>query len=481
MARNEIPRWKKGIIRKKQPDKKEIIFREIRKEPGISIGKLQEKLKQDPYGMSRPVFLKNLKKLRKDKRVKSQRTENVVGMWTVKNYARPGPVLPRTVELSKEDEASVRTSAELGISAHYLLYDGYSGFDKQCKDLAKILSIALPISPKNGKPSQEDVDSAMQDMHRKIDRLKGDTASSAYDLTRFACNAMDKDKNRRELTLQKSRESIKERILAELAEIGAEEDIQEYVARNLPKWVSLGRHQGREEDTLRNNFRLLFQLLNKYVVQYRLFPESEETLDFFARNYSIRSSNFAESARRVFTLDIGTVRIVSGKRTFKSLSDEFGKKCIRVGRGDLLTGTVELETQNNMLQRAQAPLIQVASWLPVRTGWTVVNEWIEPGRHRYFSKVNLIAPQESGKKSGKDYHIIFAFRGETRPECVASSTNWSPFHTPIWDDGNDLAQLSSNEIVKAQASGHIYGNEELLEFGYVPFDLPLDAVKILVE
>jgi len=63
--------------------------------------------------------------------------------------------------------------------------------------------------------------------------------------------------------------------------------------------------------------------------------------------------------------------------------------------------------------------------------------------------LNLPGPERPG-----DYHLIFAFAAETDSRWIASATNWSA-GAPMWDDGNDLADLEGPALDEANQTGYL--------------------------
>jgi hypothetical protein len=103
--------------------------------------------------------------------------------------------------------------------------------------------------------------------------------------------------------------------------------------------------------------------------------------------------------------------------------------------------------------------------------WTI-NEWIGTGTQQYGSgHFSLDVPTSPGT-----YYLIFAFNAEYNGSQVASCTNWRYFDqygSVAWDDGNDLAQLSTDQIAELQSAGRTkvaYHFEEQPQEWTVPAD-----------
>lgn len=63
--------------------------------------------------------------------------------------------------------------------------------------------------------------------------------------------------------------------------------------------------------------------------------------------------------------------------------------------------------------------------------------------------LSIRAPETPG-----DYHLVLAFAAETDARWIASGTNWA-VGSPMWDDGNDLADLTRDEVAEANERGQL--------------------------
>ncbi len=166
----------------------------------------------------------------------------------------------------------------------------------------------------------------------------------------------------------------------------------------------------------------------------------------------------------------GTVRILSGDGTFASISSR--NKIITVGPGEALAGTVGLRVLNTGPGFAIAPLIETPSWGRHQDSWKMISN-IRPGVSNLSARINERAPAGAGT-----YYIVFAFALETNGASVAAATNWA-VGPPVWDDGNDLAELDGPQILEAQQFGCAVING-LGEQGYHLLYEPADVIVVKV-
>jgi len=161
---------------------------------------------------------------------------------------------------------------------------------------------------------------------------------------------------------------------------------------------------------------------------------------------------------------------VSGSETFAGISRE--NKTVKVDPGSALRGAIALRVLNQGPAFAMAPLIDTPSWGRHQDSWKLISN-LRPGESTWNAQIDERAPVESGV-----YYMVFAFNLETNGASVASGTNWAAGQ-PVWDDGNDLAQLNSSQILQAQQFGCVV-NRWLTEDGSKLIYVPADAITIEV-
>jgi hypothetical protein len=140
---------------------------------------------------------------------------------------------------------------------------------------------------------------------------------------------------------------------------------------------------------------------------------------------------------------------------------------------------VTLSTKNDLEGSDHAPLIGTPNWGGHSASYWSVHGWISTGTASYTSSgISLTAPQAEGT-----YYIVFAFNAEFEADQVASCTNWryeSKYGRVLWDDGNDVAELSNNQLAEAQANGRTTVQYQFQSWKQ-SWSLPADAVKVVVS
>jgi hypothetical protein len=169
----------------------------------------------------------------------------------------------------------------------------------------------------------------------------------------------------------------------------------------------------------------------------------------------------------------GAIRILSGTGVFDLVSPY--NKTVAAPPGKPLKGTLTVRVLNGGPAEAYAPLIGTVSWGNHSTGFWKAMASLMPGEHTFPTQVQVVAPSRAGT-----YHILFAFALEWEASDVASGTRWLAHHD-VWDDGNDIAELSPLQIAQAQKYGCTIdrwldqGNE------YTPMVVPADAITVQVR
>jgi hypothetical protein len=193
----------------------------------------------------------------------------------------------------------------------------------------------------------------------------------------------------------------------------------------------------------------------------------------FTADYS-GDANFSSSTDTVTQIVniYGLLKIVSGTGMFSSISPT--NRTITVSPGQSITGTMTLNANNALTPDAVAPLIGTTSWGDHSSSWWLINSWIPTGSSTQTTNVNVTAPTTPGT-----YYLIFAFQGEMNGAQVASATNWATGQI-VWNDGNDIAGFSAQQIALAQEDGVTLDNR-LYTSGYLEACQPSDAIEIIVE
>ncbi|HUC62077.1 MAG TPA: hypothetical protein VMF53_08980 [Alphaproteobacteria bacterium] len=168
----------------------------------------------------------------------------------------------------------------------------------------------------------------------------------------------------------------------------------------------------------------------------------------------------------------GTLDVISGSGDFSGISST--NKTVNTSPSKVLRGSVTLRALNLGPSFAVAPLIYTPSWGDPSRSWRLINNWIPSGQSDQIANLSLVAPEIPGV-----YHVIFAFEWEIGGDHVASGTNY-PLGADRWNDGHDIASLSSDKILQAQETGYtsmdwLYGS------GYSHQFVPVDAITLVVN
>jgi hypothetical protein len=100
---------------------------------------------------------------------------------------------------------------------------------------------------------------------------------------------------------------------------------------------------------------------------------------------------------------------------------------------------------------------------------------IMPGEHTFPAQIQVNTPWRAGT-----FHILFAFALEKDASNVASATSWNLGHD-VWNDGNDIAELSPSQIAQAQKYGCTIVRWLDSARRYTPMVVPADAITVVVR
>ncbi len=147
-----------------------------------------------------------------------------------------------------------------------------------------------------------------------------------------------------------------------------------------------------------------------------------------------------------------------------------------VGRGEPLTGTINLQAQNYGGEYDVFPVCATPSWGDHSTsGWTV-DSWLHnpPGTASYAVPIDLTAPATAGT-----YYLFFAAGWELSCDNVLSCTNWSTPGGDVWANGHDVADWNAAQAQDAIDRGWVC-SAWLGPSGLHERSVPAAAVKIIV-
>ena len=95
--------------------------------------------------------------------------------------------------------------------------------------------------------------------------------------------------------------------------------------------------------------------------------------------------------------------------------------------------------------------------------------------------LQMFAPAQPGT-----YHIIIAFAGEEDSHDVFSQTNWA-YGDPVWNDGNDIADWSPDQLRQARETGEVIGTTLFpkqsmgTSRGYYAREIPARVIDVVVQ
>jgi PKD repeat protein len=140
-----------------------------------------------------------------------------------------------------------------------------------------------------------------------------------------------------------------------------------------------------------------------------------------------------------------SLRIVSGSGTFASVSPV--SKTVYVLPGRRMNGTVLVVANNTSPWGAQS--IGTPSWGNHSKSWWQVDSWLSATSvSSLVAAVDVTAPLQGGT-----FRLLFAFHTDIA-WGVASGTDMA-LGSPVWGDGNDIADFNDTLVRFAQVNGHV--------------------------
>ena len=170
--------------------------------------------------------------------------------------------------------------------------------------------------------------------------------------------------------------------------------------------------------------------------------------------------------------DTSSLKITSGTSTFSGISSS--NKQITVSPGASISGQITMTAISAWNSSAVITLVGTPSWGTHSTSYFGAMSILTPATTTKTVTVSLTAPSSSGT-----YYIIFLFSGEYNGAQVASLTNWA-YGSPVWNDGNDLADFTSSQVSDAQSVGRT-SVRYLVEGGYQWINRPADVITVNVQ
>ncbi len=142
--------------------------------------------------------------------------------------------------------------------------------------------------------------------------------------------------------------------------------------------------------------------------------------------------------------------------------------------GETIQGEVSVR-YTALWPAASVILAAIPTWGDKRTNFINVSALPTPvmnGLSRHH--ISIPGPDAPG-----DYFLVLAFAAETDAKWIASGTNWS-IGAPVWDDGNDLADLTAGDVAVANARGVLHP-EWIFKNGREPGTLPATVLRVEVR
>ena len=138
--------------------------------------------------------------------------------------------------------------------------------------------------------------------------------------------------------------------------------------------------------------------------------------------------------------------IISATGDFAAITST--QREITATTGASLSGTIKILGNATWDTTVNVPLIATPTWSSHASAyWTVASNMTRTVAVYSTTIDHLALPTAPGT-----YYLIFAARNETDGEHVASATS-SLVPNPIWDDGNDIAALGTDQLNQAMSGG----------------------------
>lgn len=143
-----------------------------------------------------------------------------------------------------------------------------------------------------------------------------------------------------------------------------------------------------------------------------------------------------------------------------------------VHSGASITGNFSVNYAHNQPESHVIPLAATPNWGVRTTDFWLVDSDIYNGSSNNGS-IDITAPTTAGT-----YYIILAAQSEYTAAQVLSATSWHE-SSVIWNDGNDLFDLSEAQLEQARANGSLLLQK--YDGGFMDAVYGVTAIKIIVE
>lgn len=167
-----------------------------------------------------------------------------------------------------------------------------------------------------------------------------------------------------------------------------------------------------------------------------------------------------------------TLQLIQAKLNGQFLAADSALLTIRPT--DSIRGTVTLR-YSSYWGAAAVMLGATPTWGDKRTSFVTLAPLATPAVGRGLSvPITLPGPERRG-----NYSIIIFFAAEPDVRWIASGTNWTAGH-PIWDDGNDIADWTTEQLVAARRRG-VVATEIVRRRQRMPTFVPAAVIDVVVR
>lgn len=187
---------------------------------------------------------------------------------------------------------------------------------------------------------------------------------------------------------------------------------------------------------------------------------------------SRRHGTIATVPLRVADRQLAQLHLTGGSINGQLLDTADPRVTVRVG--EAITGTIQLRYRSDWTA-GSVMLCAVSTWEPGERGVTTIGALATPSTNLAITRsVELAAPQQPGT-----YQLILVMRAEPRCDWIASQTNWGN-GTPSWHDGEDIADITAEELRASRSRGMI---DRALSMPHqtAPAAYGLQGIEVVVE
>lgn len=167
------------------------------------------------------------------------------------------------------------------------------------------------------------------------------------------------------------------------------------------------------------------------------------------------------------------IRIVGGTLNDRQIATSM--PAVRVAPKARVTGTIKIVARNSHDGNAVFPVGWTTSWGDHEKSARTISRWVRPGDTEHEVEIDLEAPEKTGH-----YFIAFSCAGQMTVANIMSVTAW-PRKRDKWNDGNDIADLSREQVIWGIKHGWFPLKELDPNDKYVPGYYGGSAVLVEVE